>query len=285
MGIVAVASGNQSDAAALHFRSHQDALDFAASSVEESNRILTVYNFGRVVENYRIGNLGICATVRIGGDLPEYDLIFLSIEEGRPETRGFYGRCGKFNDEISKGRRNKSGMLFRVAKLVQSPEGAIPSFVRLESCKKRSDFRMQTLNAVDLIGVEFLSPNNGKVCEVESGASVGRASGVGCLIEAGPQIIDRIEDDAWQIVGERFPQFDLMNFCDAISVAIDVVGPRVFLHKGLESGAQITNVVLCTTERAFGAREQVGHGQIRSDERPEISAGGEALPDYATATT
>ena len=36
-------------------------------NVQEANWLSSIYNFGRVVQNYREGNLGICATIRVRG--------------------------------------------------------------------------------------------------------------------------------------------------------------------------------------------------------------------------
>jgi hypothetical protein len=84
----------QSQASTLRFRSHQDALDFADHIVQEANWLSSIYHFGRVLQNYREGNLGICATLRIGVEARQYDLICLSAEGAAAYSDGHELRDG-----------------------------------------------------------------------------------------------------------------------------------------------------------------------------------------------
>jgi hypothetical protein len=49
--------GDKSNSAALCFRSHQDALNFASHSVENSNRMLAFNNLVNVIERYCVGDI------------------------------------------------------------------------------------------------------------------------------------------------------------------------------------------------------------------------------------
>ena len=59
---------DQFEATSLRFRTHQDGLDFADHFVQEAIGCRPFITFGRVVQNYREGNLGICATIRVRGE-------------------------------------------------------------------------------------------------------------------------------------------------------------------------------------------------------------------------
>jgi hypothetical protein len=79
----------------LRFRTHQDALDFADHIVQKANWLSSIYNFGRVVQNYREGNLGICATIRVRGEAHSM-LTGENLVSARDEqTKCVFGRASK----------------------------------------------------------------------------------------------------------------------------------------------------------------------------------------------
>ena len=50
-----------------------------------------------------------------------------------------------------------------------------------------------------------------------------------------------------------------------ISVSIDCIGPGPTVRYDLNSAAQVIDVMLCTTERAFRAKEQIVHDEAHID--------------------
>jgi hypothetical protein len=85
---------------------------------------------------------------------------------------------------------------------------------------------------------------------------VQRADCVGDLVKAGPHVVDGIEDDGRQVV-ESFSEFEFVDLCRFFDVALDIARPRLLVYDSLKPGIEISNVMLCTTERAFGAGKRV----------------------------
>ena len=152
--------------------------------------------------------------------------------------------------------RNKRGVLLDVTQFVESPEGVIPSFVGVERAKQRPDFRRQVLETVDAVVDEFYVAAEGKVSEVLIGKPARNRNCVGHLVEAGAKIRDCVEDDAWEFVSKEGMKLHLENFCRAIRLKLNGEGRVSFVCvDGVEALAQIANVVLSATERAFRAGE------------------------------
>ena len=64
-------------------------------NVQEANWLSSIYNFGRVVQNYREGNLGICATIRVRGEAHSM-LTGENLVSARDEqTKCVFGRASK----------------------------------------------------------------------------------------------------------------------------------------------------------------------------------------------
>jgi hypothetical protein len=285
--------GDKSNSAALCFRSHQDALNFASHSVENSNRMLAFNNLVDVIERYRVGDICIVASdFRTGANSKKYNLVFVAIPFGRSDCHRACD-CDRAGHEALERHANRSPcnsngdedfVLGRVRKFIQSPQGVIPSFVWAEPFKERPDYRRQILASTLGIVEHFrLSWSKGEL----SGRGID-LSGVdnsdrkGHLIKDGPEIVSGVENDAREIVGQSFVEFDLMEVSNSIDVFLNDMGPWLVVHESGDLRAKIIDVMLCTTEHVFGTCEQVNHGkQTRSDERPRLSKGGPALRDDA----
>lgn len=255
------ALANQPEPPAESFRSYQDAFNFASYGIEERNRFLTIYNLGRVIENYREGNLAVCVRVRFQSRAAEYDLVFLSVEsefgDDKRDRHSRRSKCGLPCDIVEL-HRNQAGMLFGVGKFVQSPKGVIPSLVRLELAKKRTDFRGQVDDALEAVFQVGSVLRDRKVGEpiVGLSAEVKKTGRVAGLVEAGPQVVDGVKDDTGQLV-EPVGEPEFVDVCRSVDVALDVARPRLLVYDCLKPGIEVGNVVLCTTERAFGAGKRV----------------------------
>jgi hypothetical protein len=128
---------NEFESAALCFRTRQDALDYADHIVQEANWLASIYHFGRVLKNYREGNLGLCATIRIGIEARKYDLICLSVEGCAADGHRDFLSNGsrKTHFDLAEPNRNQPSVFRGVAELIDSPEGVISSFVSLQRSK------------------------------------------------------------------------------------------------------------------------------------------------------
>lgn len=75
---------NETDPAALPFRSHQDALDFASHGAEHANRILAANNLVNVVERYRKGDIELKLALDLIGvrGARKYHLVFFAVPMG-----------------------------------------------------------------------------------------------------------------------------------------------------------------------------------------------------------
>lgn len=244
----------KSDPAALRFRSHQDAIDFASHGIEQKNRMLAVYNFVRVVENYRKGYLAIVGRAVSRASAHEFNLVFVSVE-GHLAGLNKPGKSGELQAGVPGRYRDKFRVFLEVAKGVQSPEGVIPSLVWLEAGEKVSDFRRDVFQAVEFVREKFRPFHEGEISEVGIGMPIGDGGCVGSLIEAGPQIRYEIEDDARKFVCEPLVKAEFMDLLGSGDVIFDKVGPRFIPVDFVVPSAKIAEMVMCTTQRAFGAGE------------------------------
>jgi len=257
--------GDQADASGFSFGSHQDALDFACNSVEDFNDRFIAQNLNGL-DRYREGKAYIACKTNLWCGAHQYDLVAFRVPPGDeilidPPKSSFTTRpVGQpHTPELE---RYKRAMLFGVAKLIESPKGAIPSFIGFERAKERQDFRWQILglpgNDVGQLG--------GATSEREVGSfrlhfSTGNSSGVSGLIERGPEIVGGIKKDTEHFWCEPPIEANLVKICDSIAVLLNDVGPCILADERLDLPFKITDVMLCTREREFGAHKQVGHGK------------------------
>lgn len=261
----------QAEADALRLGVLQNATNFRANRIQQKNRVLATYNFLRVLESYREGNLCLCVRLLPSGEAHQVNLIFFSIEGAATNSywpanfrhltavSDFSDKWQNSDSETLNVNRDKRGVLLEVGKMVEGPEGVIPSFVGVERAPQRNDFRRQVLDFVESLG------NVGTVIaerERKEGTrveSVFNRDGVAELIEAGSKIGDSIEDDTWEYVSKVGVKSKLLNFVDSVGVRLDNEGGELFFLAGgvhlVEPNAQIISVVMSPTERAFRAGE------------------------------
>ena len=162
-------------AAALSFRSHQDALDYAAHSVEHVNCLLAA-NSVNAVDRYAKGHVSCYARLHSRRSNRQGDLVFFGIPAERRAGRADGVACpsvagdiaGKESDCPIDLQGNKGAMFLGVTELVQGPEGVIPSFVWIEPAKERRDFRWQ-IGAGSPSTVDVVVEVTECVCEGEVG--------------------------------------------------------------------------------------------------------------------
>jgi hypothetical protein len=171
-------------------------------------------------------------------------------------------------------------MFLGVTELVQGPEGGVPSFVWLEAPKQRYDFRREVIADAPSFNIEIEGGQVRTEWEI-GGFGIGALPPSNCasvadLIENGPQIIGRVEQDAGENVGELSREFDFVDILARLRLLIDEVGPRAIFAsapEGVDNAAEVVDVMLCTRESQARTREHVSHdNQIRSDERAGVPA-------------
>src|SRR5262244_423429 len=133
---------DKTEAPTLRFRSHQDALDFAAHSVKESARRLAAQKFD-AVDRYRKGEVACHLRINSRRTGHQGDLVFLRVPGSGLRHPPVVADCTSVIDHDRGGdiERDQSAVFLGVCDLVESPENVIRSFVWLERCKEIADFR------------------------------------------------------------------------------------------------------------------------------------------------
>jgi hypothetical protein len=257
---------DQPNPAALPFRSHQDALDFASHGAEHVNRVLAADNLVNIVERYRKGELEIKLSVNIGrvGNAGEYQLVFFAvpsqISTKELDAASSDSGISTHADTASEGERVKQFVFRGVTKLVHCPEGVIPSFVRLESSEEVTDFRWQVLAASGQIVPHIsFSWAEGELSRFRVGTpGMLTANCESSLVKDRSEIVSAIKDDVGKVFCKWFTENDFENLTNSIFVFLSDWGPWLEL-KGVDLPFQISKVVLCSTEHPSRAFEDVSH--------------------------
>jgi hypothetical protein len=282
-------------AAALSFRSHQDALDFVRHSVEDTNRRLAAQSLN-AVDRYRKGEVTAYIGIRSRLNGSYGHLAFRcvpahtelgrewEIETGYPVFVAV--NISPENDlGLPKANGDECEMFLGISDLVECPEGTILSFISLEPFKNRTDFRWQILASSGQVALPVVFGwAKGKFDGFERGPVSGESGRVACLVEDGAEIVDGIEKDARQHLWNFLSEADSVKIRSGLRLFINEVGPWLSVCESVNDIAEITDVMLCANEGQSRAVETINHGKRpRSNERPKISAGGEALFDDATS--
>lgn len=277
----ALASSDKAEAATLSFRSHQDALDYAAHRVEYSNRIVTSQNLN-AIDLYLKGEVAAYVRIKSSRDHSQYELAFLRVptlkealwHSGGGPSRSIIRRCcAEMSHCHPEGRGNEGTVFLGVTELVQSPKETIPSFIWLEANKERQDFRREMLVSLSLpVPASF---NLGKaIPEREIGlerfdVSAGDGACVPGLVKDGAQVVGSVEQDAGQHIRWFACKDDFVHFLSRLRILINDVGPRGCVSEVSKHGIKIEDVMLCAVESEMRAMENVCHErETRSDERP-----------------
>jgi hypothetical protein len=244
-------------AAALCFRSQQDALNYARHTVEDSNRRLAAQSINAVAR-YLKGEIGIYIGLRTLRDGHECDLVFLRVPANTKSAwaDSFTDPIFGFNpgaEENGRGCSDKgpeSEVFIGVSNLVYGPKGLIPSFVTIEILKERLDFRGKILASSGHMVPEFLfrGPADGKF-DCPQARSFGSDGGcVSALIENGTKIVSGIEKNAGQYLRKLLNDFDFMKIINGIRIRINEAGPWLFCDKSVSDNVEIVDVMLCAQE-------------------------------------
>ena len=228
---------------------------FSAHSIEKRNRRLAVNNFFRIANNYRVGKVSLRSLVRSRRGV--FDLVFRadpSAVENRIGTRVAFPDGG-----TPEAHGYENGVLLDVGHVVYGPEGVIPSLVWAAPFKDRDDFGGEILfRAVYPVGPAGEVLGERKVGPALTLPPMLGGDGMNHLVETGPQIIDGIKYDAGNIIREGFIEYIKMGL-GPICVVIDKVGVWLIGGKNTDLGFEICDMVICATENAFRAGEDISH--------------------------
>lgn len=137
-------------------------------------------------------------------------------------------------------------MLIDVSKFVQTPQGLIPTLVRLEPAKHRHDITWHVLTkTISPIFPMFRSVAEGEVREIWGSVSSRDSGAVSSLLENGSQIVESVRGDIGNVLRKRLSQLDLVQFCDTINIQIDGANIRFAIDKTCARDFQISSVFLC----------------------------------------
>jgi hypothetical protein len=288
---IAAVLAEESKSAALCFSSQKDAIDYANRLVEDAQAQFAARNLS-IVKAYIEGRVHAVFPLHSLSGHSEYQLVFSAIPM---KVSGLnWGLAGRWDDcEISGAtdpNREKVGVGC-VTQLVYSPEGIIPSFVRLERAKERHD-RIGDIGA-DLTSFDEIFEFIGAVRDGELRALKPRAAGnLGSGVARSIQGRTKREKNlASEVIADRRQsplKSEYMKLIGNVRVFLNDDAIWGLLHERVDVPVKLGAPFSRVQKRAFGAIEGVGtresHGKARSNKRSRVSEGGEAFSDHATET-
>jgi len=90
---------------------------------------------------------------------------------------------------------------------------------------------------------------------------------VGHLVQRTSEVIDRVKHDARYVIRKTHVKQKMMGTA-AIRIVIDRIGVWLISREEVDLGFEICDMVICATENAFRAGEDVSDGVIRSHKKP-----------------
>jgi hypothetical protein len=130
----------------------------------------------------------------------------------------------------------RNGVFFGVSQLVHGPNGVVPSLVWLEASKERADLCGQiifeAIGSVEPV-IQIGGKREGNELVGVSAGSVPHGNGVSHLIETRPEIVDRIEHDARNVIREAFAEDEYLEVITSLRITLDGMGVRLVWVKTL----------------------------------------------------
>lgn len=247
------AISNESELAAERSRIVQDAINHAHHLVSDANDWLA-RNTLNALDRYRNGE--VCLVIKLndlsGRSPVECDLVFFTVPSNPVSFReGLWNSATDSSappcHELARDADGHEGkVLAGVTKLIQSPEGVISSFVRLERSKERADFRGQILAAAgQIVPPSFFGRTERKLGGLEASIPAGLGGSVTGLVEDRAQVVGGIKEDVGKIGRQPARKLDFVKIVYAIDIFLDSMGPRLRIDKLIDFGVQIVDVMLC----------------------------------------
>jgi hypothetical protein len=264
------------EAAALPFRSHQEAFDFLAHGVEDVDRLLALQNVNAVYR-YVKGDVGIYAKLRSRRNTHQCEFIFFRV----PSDSDPAGTDDLLESTLAnaltaeKSRRFgnhqwfKGKMFFGVSNLVEGPKGTIPSLVSIGLPKQRTDFRREVFAPASQIvsKIGFRAPE-GEFDRFQGRTLGSHGGSVSSLVESGSKVVRGVEEDAREHLRQCARELDFVQILRGIRISINEFGPWLAFDEFVNDSIEITDVMLCADESQARAVEEIHLDQqrLRSDE-------------------
>jgi hypothetical protein len=160
------------------------------------------------------------------------------------------------NRGIGNDKRSEGEMFIGISDLVDSPKGAISSFVWLTRHEDRADFRWQVLTSAGRVIPEIgFVVTERKFDSLEGGASGSNSGGITRLVKDSPQIVRGIEQDAWEEARHLARELDFKKMMMGIRIFINEHGPRVAVAELVNESIELSDVMLCAIKRQPRAME------------------------------
>jgi hypothetical protein len=247
----ASSSSDQSESAALCFRSHQDALDFGRHSAEYSNRLMVSQKVN-FPELYKEGKLHVVIECTSRADSTKYDLVFFAVQgEVTGDGHGGIGSRRKDPREANSASRNRNwdeGRMSRVTQLVHGPNQVIPSLVRFERQKERKNFIREVCG--DFSFHQVFQPGrivpDGELGLLGRNLSSRSGSGVASLIQNGPQGLKGFSSVVDTSGRQPISELEFVELCDSVSIKFNDTSVWGFFEERFDLLVKSRNVLVCS---------------------------------------
>jgi hypothetical protein len=257
----------QTDPPALCFGGPQDAINFARDGIQDANR-RAAFDTVDVVKSYMEGNIHIVLQISFRGDPSKYDAIFVPL----PSEHKLSGACSPhLIDVYSPGADtywHKESVFVGVTKLVDGPEGIIPSLVWLERSKERTNFWAQIpTSPFDVVIQSDGRISEGKISILGVRNAAQNASSIATLIQAGSEGFDGLDGRIGPTIGDVARKFQTVD-SKAIRLYLSSTSGWVLLEEYLNTLFESANMFLCAGQPALGALEGIrflSHGEKIQD--------------------
>lgn len=227
----------------LELDSDADLMDYAAHSVEQSNRVCGQTNTINIVEAY--GNLNLELLIRIR--IPNVDptdwylsILALPVASLKPHSIGFVDHVLGAEEG-----NQESFVLARVAELVQGPKGYIPSLVRLKRSHQGKDFWRDVFGSFSSTRFDFGGVIPERKVSVFPGIPACTSHGKAKVIERSAQVLESVgcvqRDWCWQ----RMLEHDAMQLLARIeTIRLDAISVRLGVKEGLGAALDLSDLRL-----------------------------------------
>jgi hypothetical protein len=247
-------SFNDTDSSSLSFHCPEDALNRAGQIAKAAKNWATAkdWNFAK---RYAEGHINIVLAGRFASNPRDYDLVLSPVPSraGSAQQRVEAGITHKFDILDVNSRVNDGYVLGCIRKLIECPQGWVPSLVRLELHKQRLDF------VRDVLGLGFevplklsLSVTKGKVC---LSSRVSRGDSASAMIQGRSEIFDSRHRPLRDPTRHPMLELDFINVAKAIRVRL---GEALVAVQGEIDSAklfQLRNIMICPSDSFEGAGE------------------------------
>ena len=253
MGDGAPSSLNETYPSALSFSGPQDAINFARNGIEHANR-RAAGNAVKVVERYVEGKISIVLKVAVRPHLCDYDVVLVAIKSAQsqfdvsacdPSPNCHTGACDADGHQES--------VLVGIAELVESPEGIIPSLMRVERAKKRTDFRREVFAPAFRTRIKVNdSIPEGEVCVSRFRNPGADSDGISTLVQGGTKSLDGFNPGFSPTIRDLAIKLQDMK-PGTIRVCLDGMSSWFVFEESCDTFFKPTSMLLCARKPALGA--------------------------------